>query len=48
MACYVDQIIWHSAEPKSLKFTDAGIDSFKWAISREAARTLNIRLPDVI
>jgi ABC-type uncharacterized transport system substrate-binding protein len=48
MAYYVDQIIWHSAEPKSLKFTDAGIDDFKWAISREAARTLNIRLPDVI
>jgi ABC-type uncharacterized transport system substrate-binding protein len=48
MAYYVDQIIWHSAEPKSLKFTDAGIDDFKWAISREAARALNIRLPNVI
>ena len=48
MAYHVDQIIWHSAELKSLRFMDAKTDDFKWAISREAARALNIRLPDVI
>ena len=48
MADYVDQIISHSAEPRSLKFTDAEIDDFKWVISREAAQALNIGLPLVI
>jgi ABC-type uncharacterized transport system substrate-binding protein len=48
MADYVDQILWHSAEPRSLKFSDAGADDFKWMISREAAGALNIRLPEVI
>ncbi len=48
MADYVDQILWHSAEPRSLKFTDAGADDFKWVISRAAAEVLNIRLPEVI
>ena len=48
MADYVDQIVWHSAAPRSLKFTDAEIDDFKWVISREAAQALNIRLPDMV
>jgi hypothetical protein len=39
MAEYVDQ---NSAEPRSLKFTDAEIDDFKWVISREVAQALNI------
>jgi ABC-type uncharacterized transport system substrate-binding protein len=48
MAHYVDRILWHSAQPSSLKVTEAGAGDFEWVISSEAASALNIQVPKVI
>jgi ABC-type uncharacterized transport system substrate-binding protein len=48
MAEYVNQILWHDAEPSSLKVKEAGDDAFEWVVSSEAAKALNIKIPRVI
>ena len=48
MADYVDRILWHSAQPSSLKVKEAGAGAFEWVISSEAASALNIQVPKVI
>jgi ABC-type uncharacterized transport system substrate-binding protein len=48
MADYVDKILWHSAQPSSLKVTEAGANDFEWVISGDAAKALNIQVPKVI
>ncbi len=48
MAHYVDQILWHSAAPKSLKVTEAEADAFEWLVNTAAAKALNLKLPRLI
>jgi ABC-type uncharacterized transport system substrate-binding protein len=48
MADYVARILWQSAQPQSLKVTEAGSGDFEWAVSRAAADALNVRLPHII
>jgi ABC-type uncharacterized transport system substrate-binding protein len=48
MADYVEQILWRSAQPQTLKIKDAANDDFEWAISRPAANALNIKLPHIL
>lgn len=48
MAGYVDKILWGYTNPGALPVEAAGDDAFEWAVSREAAKALNIELPRVI
>lgn len=47
-AGHVDQILWHDVIPGTLKVMDAPDRAFEWAVSSEAAKTLNIKVPRVI
>jgi ABC-type uncharacterized transport system substrate-binding protein len=45
---HVDKILWGNAKAASLAVTDAAADEFDWAVSRAAARALNIKFPRVV
>jgi ABC-type uncharacterized transport system substrate-binding protein len=44
---YVDQILWRNVTAGTLKVKDAPDDAFEWVVSREAAKALNITIPDI-
>ena len=48
MAEYVEKILWHGADPGSLKVKEADDDMFEWVVSEAAAKSLNIKLPQVL
>jgi ABC-type uncharacterized transport system substrate-binding protein len=48
MADYVEKIVWQGADPAKLKVTEATDDMFEWVISKAAADSLNIKLPQLI
>lgn len=44
-AKHVDRILWRNAKATKLAVESAPDDAFEWAVSQEAARALNIKLP---
>lgn len=48
MAEYVDKILWQNADPSKLPVKAASDDMFEWVISKAAAKSLNIKLPQVL
>lgn len=48
MSDYVDQILWQGKNPASLRVAMADDDMFEWVISGAAAKSLNIKVPNVI
>jgi hypothetical protein len=48
MSGFVDKIVWGQSNPGTLKVESASDDAFEWAVSKQAAKALNIKIPNVI